>query len=74
MGCEHQRGMLYVAPAEKSWVCSAEMMPGHALAGFLGELVSVKDERVSNLMQKWGIYFRQMPLEKDSEEKGEATS
>jgi hypothetical protein len=69
LGCEHQRGMLYIVPAEKSWVCSAEMLPGHALAGFLGELVGEKDERVSNLMQKWGIYFRQMPLEKESGEK-----
>ncbi len=58
-----------MAPAEKSWVCSAEMLPGHALAGFLGELVSEKDERIHRLMQKWGIYFRQMPLEKNSEEK-----
>lgn len=68
MGCEHQRGMLYVVPAEKSWVCSAEMLPGHALAGFLGELVAEGDDRVSHLMQKWGIYFRHMPLERDTEE------
>ena len=37
LGCTHQRGLLYMVPAEKSWVCTADMLPGHALAGFLGE-------------------------------------
>ncbi len=67
MGCKHQRGLVYVAPAEKSWVCSEEMLPGHALAGFLGELTAQRDERVEALMQRWGVYYRQMPLEESED-------
>ena len=63
MGCTHQKGLVYVVPAEKSWVCTEEMLPGHALAGFLGELTAQGDARVEEMMQQWGIYYRQMPLE-----------
>ena len=63
LGCTHQRGLLYMVPAEKSWVCSEEMLPGHALAGFLGELTARGDEQVEEMMQRWGIYFRAMPLD-----------
>ncbi len=67
MGCKHQSGLVYVVPAEKSWVCSDEMMPGHALAGFLGELTAQKDERVAAIMQRWGINYRQLPLEEEGQ-------
>lgn len=63
VSCIHQSGLLYVVPAEKSWVCSQEYMPAHAIAGFLKELMDLKDNRVGELMQRWGIYFRQLPLE-----------
>jgi len=63
MECQHQHGLMYVVPAEKSWVCSQELMLGHALSGFLGELTAQKDERVEKLMRRWGIYFRPLPLE-----------
>ena len=63
LGCTHQRGLIYLVPAEKSWVCSEEMLPGHALAGFLGELTAQGDAKVEEMMQRWGIYFRQMPLD-----------
>ena len=63
LGCTHQRGLIYLVPAEKSWVCSEEMLPGHALAGFLGELTAQGDTQVEEMMQRWGIYFRQMPLD-----------
>ena len=63
LSCEHQKGMLYMVPAEKSWVCSPEDMPSHALAGFLGELVDLQDPEVKELMNRWGIYFRRLPLE-----------
>ena len=62
ISCMHQSGLLYVVPAEKSWVCSQEHMHAHALAGFLGELMDLGDSRVKDLMQRWGIYFRQLPL------------
>ena len=61
--CPHQSGLLYVVPAERSWVCSREQMPSHALAGFFRELVALKDPRVQELMQSWGVYYRQLPLE-----------
>ncbi len=61
--CEHQSGLIYVVPAERSWVCSAENIPAHALAGFFRELVALKHPGVQDLMQQWGLYYRQLPLE-----------
>ena len=68
ISCMHQSGLLYVVPAEKSWVCSQEHMPAHALAGFLQELMDLRDPRVKELMQRWGIYFRQLPLGQEASE------
>ena len=34
VACQHQRGLIYVVPAERSWVCNSETLPAHALAGF----------------------------------------
>ena len=66
--CEHQRGLIYVVPAERSWVCSPESMPAHALAGFFRELVALKNPGVEDLMKEWGLYYRQLPAAQDSEE------
>lgn len=63
--CPHQRGLLYVVPAERSWVCAAAEMPAHALAGFFRELLALEDKRVAGLMQQWGLYYRSLPLESD---------
>ena len=60
--CPHQSGLIYVVPAERSWVCSSDQVPGHALAGFFRELVALRDPKVEQLMQSWGIYYRQLPL------------
>ncbi len=68
--CPHQSGLLYVVPAERSWVCAPEQAPAHALAGFFRELVNLGDDRVASLMQDWGLYYRQLPL---GEEGGEST-
>ena len=68
--CPHQSGLIYVVPAQRSWVCSRDRMPSHALAGFFGELVQLKDPRVVELMQSWGIYYRQLPLEGEAAEAG----
>ena len=65
ISCMHHRGLLYVVPAEKSWVCSQEYMPAHALAGFLKDLVDLQDPRIKEAMQRWGIYFRQLPLDEE---------
>ena len=66
--CPHQSGLLYVVPAERSWVCNAEQVPAHALAGFFRELINLNDDRVAALMQDWGLYFRQLPLEGEQED------
>ena len=70
--CEHQRGLIYVVPAERSWVCDKEYLPAHALAGFIRELTALDNTEVQGLMQQWGIYFRQLP--NDQEEADTETS
>jgi hypothetical protein len=60
--------MLYVVPAERSWVCTSEKIAAHSLAGFFRELANLKDDRVAALMQDWGLYFRQLPLEGEQED------
>jgi hypothetical protein len=65
VSCPHHSGLIYVVPAERSWVCSSDRVPSHALAGFFRELVALKDPRVQELMQLWGIYYRQLPLESE---------
>lgn len=60
--CEHQNGLLYVVPSEASWVCSDDLLHVHALAGFMKQLAQLDDVRVKDLMQKWGLYFRERPL------------
>ncbi len=66
--CPHQSGLLYLVPAERSWVCSRELMPAHALAGFFRELLALRESRVAELMQQWGIYYRSLPLEGEAAE------
>ncbi len=59
--CEHQRGLIYVVPADLTWVCDSEHLPAHALAGFFRELVALDHAEVRQLMLQWGIYYRQLP-------------
>ena len=72
--CEHQRGLIYVVPAERSWVCEKEYLPAHALAGFFRELSALENKEVQGLMQQWGIYFRQLPEEQEEAKAGAAES
>lgn len=66
--CQHQHGLLYVVEgAEMNWVCSNRRRPVHSLSGFFKELT---DARVRELMQRWGLYFRPLPLA-DQEDEGE---
>ncbi|MCH7711996.1 MAG: hypothetical protein IIC99_00100 [Chloroflexi bacterium] len=65
--CEHQSGLIYVVPAERSWVCDPAKVPAHALAGFFRELVALNHPGVRDLMGQWGIYYRQLPLEGEQE-------
>ena len=67
MQCSHQNGLLYVIPGDGSWVCSQELMHAHALAGFFRELVELNDDRLHQLMQRWGLYYRSRPLETGEE-------
>ena len=65
--CDHQSGLIYVVPAERSWVCSNELLSAHALAGFFRELTALEDSQVRELMRQWGIYYRQLPLDGEQE-------
>ena len=65
--CEHLNGLLYVVPAEASWVCSPELLHVHAVAGFLKQLVELNDPRVKETMQRWGLYYRERPLASDDQ-------
>ena len=65
--CEHQSGLIYVVPASRSWVCDQINMPAHALAGFFRELSLLDNKDVQGLMQQWGIYYRQLPKEQETE-------
>lgn len=69
--CDHQRGLIYVVPADRSWVCNQESMPAHALAGFFRELTSMENKEVQELMQQWGIYYRQLPEDQEDSEEPE---
>ena len=61
VSCEHQNGLIYVVPAERSWVCGSEHLPAHALAGFFRELAALQLPAVQDLMTQWGIYYRDLP-------------
>ena len=60
---QNQAGLLYAVPAEASWVATGEQLHAHALAGFFNDLTALGDTRVGELMQKWGLYYRPLPLE-----------
>ncbi len=61
--CPHQSGLIYVVPGDRSWVCTDELRPAHAMAGFFRELIALKDPRVEALLQQWGLYYRSLPLD-----------
>lgn len=60
--CDHQKGILYMVPAEGNWVCSDSLMHVHALAGFFGQLTKLNEPIVTELMQRWGLYYREVDL------------
>lgn len=70
--CEHQSGLIYVVPAERSWVCDPGKIPAHALAGFFKGLVALNDPEVRDLMGQWGIYYRELPIDDASGEQEES--
>ena len=55
--CEHQNGVLYVVPAEASWVCNEDLLHAHSIAGFFDDIVDLDDKNIQQIMQKWGIYY-----------------
>ena len=63
----NQAGVLYAVPAEGSWVASPEQLHAHALAGFFADLVKRDDPALRALMNKWGLSFRELPLEDGAE-------
>lgn len=68
--CPHQSGLIYAVPGDRSWVCTDELRPAHAMAGFFRELIALKDPRVESLMQQWGLYYRSLPLDAEVEGAG----
>ena len=72
MECQHQHGLLYVTEgAEMNWVCSSRRRPAHSLAGFFRELGEMQDARVREVMQRWGLCYRQLPLAQQPTEEEE---
>lgn len=69
--CPHQSGLIYAVPGTRSWVCDDELRAAHGLAGFFRELLALQDPRVAQLMQQWGLYYRSLPLERDSAAAGD---
>ena len=63
----NQAGVLYAVPAEGSWVASPDQLHAHALAGFFRDLVKRDDPGLRALMNKWGLSFRELPLEDGAE-------
>ena len=61
--CEHQNGIVYVVASEANWVCTDDLTHVHSLAGFFKEIADLKDPRVQDAMQRWGLYYRELPLE-----------
>lgn len=62
MECSHHNGLLYMVPAERSWVCADDLRPAHVLAGFFRELAALDDPAVRGIMNNWGLYYRERPL------------
>lgn len=74
MECQHQHGLLYVTEgAEMNWVCSSRRRPAHSIAGFFRELNEMRDPRVKELLQRWGLYFRPLPLKEQAGEGSAST-
>ena len=68
LNCDHHNGVLYIVPAEASWVCSEDLLDAHSIAGFFSDIVNLDDEIIQQMMQKWGIYYRTVNKE-NSEQK-----
>ncbi len=62
MQCPHENGLLYIVPADASWVCGDESRPAHVLAGFFRDLAKLEDPRIRETMNRWGLSYRERPL------------
>ena len=65
--CAHQSGVLYIIPAESSWVCEGKDINAHALAGFFRQISRLEDSRIQGIMQRWGLYYRPRAIETKEE-------
>ncbi len=67
--CKHQNGQLYMVPADLSWVCDVELRHAHVIAGFFKELSALDLPAVHDIMNRWGLSYRERELaEQDAEE------
>tara|TARA_B100000686_G_scaffold182071_1_gene189100 strand:+ start:68 stop:310 length:243 start_codon:yes stop_codon:yes gene_type:complete len=63
IGCKHQNGLVYVVPSNANWVCDEKSVHAHSLAGFLKEVFELNLPSIQEISQKWGIYYREIPLD-----------
>ncbi len=63
MQCQHQNGLLYMVPADNSWVCSDEHRHAHVLAGFFRDIAALENAEVRAIMNRWGLFYRERPLD-----------
>lgn len=64
--CQHQHSLVYVVDgAEGNWVCSTGHRPAHSLSGFFRELTELQDARIKELMNRWGLYVRPLPIREE---------
>ncbi len=74
MQCKHQNGLLYMVPAERSWVCTDEDRHAHVLAGFFKDLARLELPQVQEIMNRWGLYYRPRQLAEQPDQEPEAAS
>ena len=60
--CKHQNALIYVVPGEASWVCTEDLVHAHAIAGLFHDLAELDLSDVNRVMRKWGVYYRERPL------------
>jgi len=58
LSCDHHQGTFYFTQSDSNWVCSNKQVVAHSLNGFFKDLNEMEDQRVKELLQKWGIYHR----------------
>ena len=67
--CDHKSGILYIVPSDSSWVCKDQNLGSHSISGFFSDIIENGDKKTIDLMQKWGVYYRNNPFMDSDESK-----